>query len=137
MRESGILARHKRRFKATTDAKHKLPVAASVRDRQFAPVAPNRVWTGDITYIATGEGWLYLAVAIDLFNREVLGSSIKPRMTTDLVLDALSMAWFRRRPDPGVLFQSEWKNVRASFSWRSDPHSDRPMGLLLQVFQVA
>nr|MBL8457044.1 DDE-type integrase/transposase/recombinase [Zoogloeaceae bacterium] len=76
-------------------------------DRQFAPNAPNRVWTGDITYIATAEGWLYLAVVIDLFNREVIGWSIKSRMTTDLVLDALSMACFRRRPEPGVLFHTD------------------------------
>mgnify|MGYP000857513248 CR=1 FL=1 len=76
-------------------------------DRQFAPNAPNRVWTGDITYIATAEGWLYLAVVIDLFNREVIGWSIKSRMTTDLVLDALSMACLRRRPEPGVLFHTD------------------------------
>ena len=107
MRENGIRARHKRRYKATTDSRHTLPVAPNVLDRHFTPDAPNRVWTGDITYIATAEGWLYLAVVIDLFNREVIGWSIKPRMTTDLVLDALSMAWFRRRPEPGVLFHSD------------------------------
>jgi hypothetical protein len=73
MRENGIRARHKRRYKATTDSRHSLPVAANVLDRHFAPDAPNRVWTGDITYIATAEGWLYLAVVIDLFNREVIG----------------------------------------------------------------
>lgn len=67
-------------------------MTANVLDRQFSPEAPNRVWVGDIAYIATAKGWLYLAVVIDLFNREVIGWSIKPRMTTDLVLDALSMA---------------------------------------------
>lgn len=78
-------------------------MAENVLERQFAPDAPNRVWTGDITYIATAEGWLYLAVVIDLFNREVIGWSIKPRLTTDLVLDTLSMAWFRCQPAPGAL----------------------------------
>ena len=119
MRENGIRARHKRRYKATTDSRHSLPVAANVLDRRFAPDAPNRVWTGDITYIATAEGWLYLAVVIDLFNREVIGWSIKPRMTTDLVLDALSMAWFRRRPEPGVLFHSDRGSQYASHAYQA------------------
>ena len=120
MRENGIRARHKRRYKVTTDSKHSLPVAANVLDRHFMPDAPNRVWTGDITYIATAEGWLYLAVVIDLFNREVIGWSIKPWMTTDLVLDALSMAWFRRRPEPGVLFHSD-RGSQGGFN-RSSQH---------------
>jgi len=119
MRENGIRARHKRRYKATTDSKHRLPVADNVLDRQFVPNAPNGVWTGDITYIATAEGWLYLAVVIDLFNREVIGWSIKPRMTTDLVLDALSMAWFRRRPAPGVLFHSDRGSQYASHAYQA------------------
>ncbi|MCC4114749.1 IS3 family transposase [Aromatoleum toluclasticum] len=119
MRENGIRARHKRRYKATTDSRHSLPVAANVLDRHFAPDAPNRVWTGDITYIATAEGWLYLAVVIDLFNREVIGWSIKPRMTTDLVLDALSMAWFRRRPEAGVLFHSDRGSQYASHAYQA------------------
>ena len=118
MRENGIRARHKRRFKATTDSKHSLPVSANLLDRQFAPEAPNQVWTGDITYIATAEGWLYLAVVMDLFNREVIGWSVKPRMTTDLVLDALSMAWFRRRPEPGVLFHSDRGSQYASHAYQ-------------------
>jgi transposase InsO family protein len=73
MREAGVRARHnKRRFKATTDSKHSMRVAENLLARNFAPTAPNQVWTGDI-YIATGEGWLYLAVVLDLFNREVIG----------------------------------------------------------------
>ena len=119
MRAHGIRARHKRRYKATTDSRHSLPVAENVLERQFAPDAPNRVWTGDITYIATAEGWLYLAVVIDLFNREVIGWSIKPRMTTDLVIDALSMAWFRRQPAPGVLFHSDRGSQYASHAYQA------------------
>ncbi len=78
IREHGIRARHKRRFKATTDSRHSMPVAENLLARNFTPAAPNRVWTGDITYIQTGEGWLYLAIVLDLFNREVVGWSIKP-----------------------------------------------------------
>jgi putative transposase len=78
MRENGIHAWHKQRFKVTTDSKHGLPVALNVLDRNFTPSAPNKVWAGDITYLWTAEGWLYLAVVLDLFNREVVGWSIKP-----------------------------------------------------------
>lgn len=69
--------------------------------------APNRVWTGDITYLLTGECCLYLAIVLDLFKREIVGWSIKPRMTADIVTDALTMAWFRRKPVAGVIFHSD------------------------------
>lgn len=114
MRDNGLRARHKRRFKATTDSKHSMPVAANLLARQFAVEAPNRVWSGDITYIPTGEGWLYLAVVLDLFNREVIGWSIKSRMTADIVTDALAMAWFRRKPAAGVIFHSDRGSQYAS-----------------------
>jgi len=93
MREQGIRARHKRRYKATTDSKHALPVADNRLNRHFTPTAPNQVWTADMTYLWTAEGWLYLAVVLDLFNREVVGWSIKPRMTADLVVEPLTMPW--------------------------------------------
>ena len=114
MREHGIRARHKRRYKATTDSKHTLPVAPNVLDRNFMPTAPNQVWTADLTYIWTTAGWLYLAIVLDLFNREIVGWSIKPRMTADLVVDALTMAWFRRRPAPGLIFHSDRGSQYAS-----------------------
>jgi putative transposase len=119
MRRHGIRARHKRRYKATTDSKHTLPIAPNLLDRQFLPEAPNRVWTGDITYIATSEGWLYLAIVLDLFNREIVGWSIKPRMTADIVTDALTMAWFRRKPNQGVLFHSDRGSQYASAAMRT------------------
>ena len=118
MREHGIRARHRRRFKATTDSKHSMPVAPNLLNRDFTPAAPNRVWTGDITYIATGEGWLYLAIVLDLFNREIVGWSIKPRMTADIVTDALAMAWFRRKPPAGVIFHSDRGSQYASHAMR-------------------
>ena len=114
MRENGIRARHKRRYKATTDSKHTLPVAPNVLDRNFMPTAPNQVWTADLTYIWTTAGWLYLAIVLDLFNREVVGWSIKPRMTADIAVDALTMAWFRRRPAPGLIFHSDRGSQYAS-----------------------
>ena len=114
MRDNGIRARHKRRFKATTDSKHALPVAPNLLDRNFQPAAPNQVWSADLTYLWTNEGWLYLAVVLDLFNREVVGWSIKPRMTSDIVMDALSMAWFRRQPAPGLMHHSDRGSQYAS-----------------------
>lgn len=92
MHENGIRAGHKRRFKATTDPKHSLPVASNLLEWNFTPAARNQAWSADITYIWTAEGWLYLAVVPDLFNREIVGWSIKPRMTANIVVDTLAMA---------------------------------------------
>lgn len=119
MRDNDIRARHKRRYKATTDSKHSLPVAPNLLDRNFTPAAPNQVWTADITYIWTDEGWLYLAVVLDLFNREVVGWSIKPRMKADIVVDALTMAWFRRGPAPGLLHHSDRGSQYASQAFQA------------------
>lgn len=119
MRENGIRARHKRRFKATTDSKHGLPVAPNLLDRNFTPAAPNQVWAADLTNIWTAEGWLYLAVVIDLFNREVVGWSMKPRMTADIVIDALTMAWFRRKPAPGLMHHSDRGSQYASHAFQA------------------
>ena len=118
MRENGIRARHKRRFKVTTDSKHSLPVAENLLERQFTPAAPNQVWTADITYLWTDEGWLYLAIVLDLFNREVVGWSLKPRMTTDIVMDALTMAWFRKKPMPGIVHHSDRGSQYASHAFQ-------------------
>ena len=114
MRDNGIHARHKRRYKVTTDSKHGLPVAENLLARNFTPTAPNQVWTSDITYLWTDEGWLYLAIVLDLFNREIVGWSLKPRMTADIVTDALTMAWCRKRPAPGLLYHSDRGSQYAS-----------------------
>jgi transposase InsO family protein len=82
-------------------------VAENLLARNFMPAAPNQVWTSDITYLWTHEGWLYLAIVLDLFNREVVGGSLKPRMTADIVTDVLTMAWFRKRPAPGLMHHSD------------------------------
>lgn len=107
MQQHGIKARTKGKFVVTTDSRHSLPVAPDLVQRRFDPVAPNQLWCGDITYIATDEGWLYLAVVIDLFSRQVVGWSMQAHMQTRLVKDALAMAWFRRRPEAGLIFHSD------------------------------
>jgi len=107
MKIHGIKARGKRKFVVTTDSKHKLPIAPNLLNREFTVNKPDRVWTSDITYIATGEGWLFLVAVIDLFSRQVVGWSMQPHMQASLVVDALRMAWFRRQPEPGLIFHSD------------------------------
>lgn len=107
MQEHGIKARGKRKFVVTTNSKHSLPIAKNLLQRNFTASAPNQVWTGEITYIATDEGWLYLAVVLDLFSRQVVGWSMQPHMHSSLVIDALRMAWFWRTADAGAIFHSD------------------------------
>lgn len=118
MRENGIRARHKRRWRATTNSRHSLPIAPNRLERNFTPAAPNQVWTADMTYIWTDEGWLYLAIVLDLFNREVVGWSIRPRMTADIVTDTLAMAWFRRKPASGLIHHTD-RGAQGGFNWSS------------------
>ena len=109
MQLHGIRAKGKRRFKVTTDSKHDLPISSNLLNREFTVAKPDKVWAGDITYIATDEGWLFLAVVIDLFSRQVMGWSLRHDMTSHIVIDALRMAWFRRHPhkQAGLLFHSD------------------------------
>ena len=120
MQKHGIRARGKRRFRVvTTDSRHDLPIAPNLLNRNFAPDAPNRVWSGDITYIATEEGWLFLAVVIDLFSRKVVGWSMRPDMHRSLVIDALEMGLFQRRPQRGeLIFHSDRGSQYASEDFR-------------------
>ena len=117
MQQHGIQARGKRRFRVTTtDSRHDLPIAPNRLDRNFAAAAPNLAWVGDFTYIATEEGWLFLAVVIDLFSRKVVGWSMRPDMHRDLVIDALQMAWLGRSPgkQAGLIFHSDRGSQYAS-----------------------
>ena len=98
MRDLGLKAKAPKRYKATTDSRHTFPVAPNLLDRKFEVDRPNKVWTTDITYVWTLEGWLYLTVVLDLFSRQVVGWSMDKRMTRKLTLDALSMAYWRRKP---------------------------------------
>jgi len=107
MQANGIRARHMRRYKATTDSSHSFSVAPNLLDQQFQTYRPDLIYTADITYIPTAEGWLYLAVVLDLYTRSVVGWAMGERMTRELTLDALRMAWFRRRPKPGTVHHSD------------------------------
>jgi putative transposase len=107
MRENGIVSISKRKFKHTTDSGHDYPIAPNLLDRNFDVLRPNEVWVSDITYIATDEGWLYLATVMDLCLRRVVGWAMDKRMTRGLVIDALDMAVKNRRPGPGVLHHSD------------------------------
>lgn len=107
MQQHGIRARTKRKFVVPTDSKHHLPVAPDLVQRRFTPEAPNQLWSGDITYIATDEGWLYLAVVLDLHSRQVVGWGLQPHMQTSLVEEALLMACWRRKPGKGTIFHSD------------------------------
>jgi putative transposase len=110
MQESEIEGRQRKRFRRTTDSNHQHPIAENVLDRRFDPReigAPNVTWTGDITYIWTMEGWLYLAVVLDLFSRRVIGWSMRHTMEAELALDALQMALDQRRPKDGVLHHTD------------------------------
>ena len=96
-----------RNFRKTTDSDHRYPVADNLLKRDFAPAAPDIVWATDITYVWTWEGWLYLAVVIDLFSRRVVGWAVADHMRTELVADALVMAVGRRGPPPGLIHHSD------------------------------
>lgn len=118
MRENGIRAKTKRKFKVTTDSKHSLPVAENVLERDFSPKAVNQAWVGDITYVWTKEGWLFLAVLIDLYSRQVVGWSMSERMTKQLVVDALKMAIAKRRPPKGLIHHTDRGSQYASHQYR-------------------
>jgi transposase InsO family protein len=107
MREMGLQARSKKRWKVTTQSKHGLPIAENLLARNFEAKQPNEKWAGDITYILTAEGWLYLAVVLDLHSRKVVGWSMSKEIKTELVMDALNMATMSRRPASGLLFHSD------------------------------
>jgi putative transposase len=150
--QHGMRARHKRKYIATTNSNHDLPVVSNLLERNFAANAPNQVWTTDITYLATAEGWVYLAVIIDLFSPQVVGWSMQSHMKAELVTDALRMAWFRRRPEAGVivhgdrggqycsgLFQDTLKahDMCSSMSRRGDSWDSAPTESLWGSLKVA
>lgn len=114
MRTGGLAARRRRRFRVTTHSQHPFPIAPNHLARQFARATPDQAWVTDITYIWTGEGWLYLAVVLDLCSRFAVGWAMNERITDDLTLDALGMALQRRRPPQGLLHHSDRGSQYAS-----------------------
>lgn len=117
-RELGIRCKQKRKFKATTNSNHNFPVAANLLDQNFTAGAPNEVWVGDITYIPTGEGWLYLAGIKDLFTCEIVGYAIAERMTQQLTGQALFRAVQQKEPSAGLIHHSDRGSQYCSESYR-------------------
>jgi transposase InsO family protein len=114
MHRHGVAAKTRRKFRCTTDSNHGRPVAENILARQFEPAAANRAWTADITYIPTGEGWLYLAAVEDLHSRRIVGWSMSERIDSRLVVDALEMAVARRLPGAGLVAHSDRGSQYAS-----------------------
>ena len=118
LRAHGRRVGRKRRFRRTTDSAHPFPVAPNLLGRDFTAAAPNRVWLADLTYIWTAEGWLYLAVVLDLFSRRVVGWAMADHLGHELALAALDMAIARERPAPGLVHHSD-RGVQGGFKWSS------------------
>ena len=119
MREEDLQVQTKRKFKVTTDSNHDKPIAPNLLEREFTVNTPDTVYVGDITYIPTREGWLYLAVVIDLFSRAVVGWSMGSRITAGLVNGAMLMALWKRNPAEGLIFHSDRGSQYASDSHRT------------------
>jgi putative transposase len=131
MNIEGLKAKAGKKFKVTTDSSHKKPAAPDLVQRSFSAPAPNKVWVGDITYLWTSEGWLYLAVFIDLYSRMVVGWSIGTRLHASLVTLAFDRAVARRRPKPGFIVHTDQGSQYASDAFRnalSDAHARQSMG---------
>jgi putative transposase len=119
MRRHGIRAAASRRFRpVTTDSRHGLPVAPNLLEQRFEASAPNQVWLADLTYVPTGEGWLYLAAVLDLATRKVVGWAMRDHLRTELAAAALVMATQRQRPGPGLLHHSDRGSQYASGAYR-------------------
>jgi transposase InsO family protein len=119
MNEKGLRGRSKRRFVCTTDSKHDDPIAPNVLDRKFETTTPNEAWVGDVTYIATAEGWLFLAVLLDLFSRRVVGWATSDTNDTKLALAALDHAVQSRRPNAGLIHHTDRGSPYASEDYRA------------------
>ena len=107
MQEADLVCKTKRKFKATTDSSHTKQVAPNILNRNFKVPAVNYCWVGDITYIPTAEGWLYLAIVLDLFSRKIVGWSMDSNMKADLVNNAMLMALWQRKPSKGLIWHTD------------------------------
>jgi putative transposase len=119
MRKDGLYSKTKRKFRVTTDSNHSQPVAPNLLNREFTPASANQAWVCDITYIWTAEGWLYLAIVMDLFSRTIVGWSMAERMTRQLTMDALTLAAKRRNPPRGLLHHSDRGSQYASDDYQA------------------
>ena len=107
MKAAGIQAKQPRRYRVTTDSEHDMPIAENLLNREFRPAEPNRAWVGDLTYLRTREGWLYLVIVLDLYSRRVVGWSMSTAPNRQVVINAFQMAVQRRGIRPGLLFHSD------------------------------
>lgn len=128
MKKMGLRSRTVKKYKATTNSNHSQPVYDNVLNRKFSVAAPNRVWVSDITYVATEQGWVYLASLMDLFSRKIVGWSMGSRMTKELVLDAFDMACRRQKPEPGLIHHSDRGSQYASTEYRERIASNKMVG---------
>ena len=139
MKEAGIYAVSKKKYRATTDSKHSYPVAANYLNRHFKVDKANKCWVADITYVSTPEGWLYLSTIMDLYSRKIVDWSMKNRITKDLVIEALDMAIKQRKPGRDLLLHSDQgiqytckdyikilkdKGIRISMSGKGNPYDN-------------
>ena len=120
MKKANIHSARKRAYKRTTNSNHKNPIAPNLIGQNFFCTSPNQIWVGDITYIPTGQGWLYLAIVKDLCLKKVVGYAMSDRIGTQLTLDALGMAIRRQDPTPGLIFHSDRGVQYASHSFRNN-----------------
>ena len=118
MRDNGLKALQKRRYKNTTDSNHGGPVAANLLDQDFACDGPDQKWGADISYIWTAEGWLYLAIVLDLYSRRIVGWAVSDRLKKDLAITALTRAISTRRPPPGLIHHSDRGSQYCSHDYR-------------------
>lgn len=118
MRENGLVARPKKRYRVTTQSEHDHPIAPNLLERNFTADAPNKVWVGDITYIWTHEGWMYLATVIDVFSRRVVGWAMRSYLSRQLATEALQRAIELRRPEPGLIHHTDRGCQYASRDYR-------------------
>jgi putative transposase len=115
---SGLVAVQRRRFRLTTQSGHDFPIQTNLLERDFTTSAPNRVWLGDITYIATEEGWLYLAALLDLYSRKIVGWNTADRIDASLTLRALESALQRRCPSPGLIHHTDRGSQYAAYEYQ-------------------
>ena len=119
MKQAEVFVRYRKKYKVTTNSKHKKPVYENVLNRQFHVAEANKAYVSDITYVWTQEGWLYLAVVMDLFSRKIVGWSMSSRMKASLVCDALNMAIWQRKPPTGLIVHSDRGSQYASKEYRN------------------
>lgn len=119
MEKLGLRCKTRKKFKATTNSKHNEQISPNLLNRVFKVDKPNTVWVGDITYIWTSEGWFYLATVIDLYSRKIVGWSMADNMKTGLVIDALKMAIWQRKPPKGLIWHTDRGSQYASKAHRA------------------